>query len=151
MQNFVDFLPIDNIVKLTSYTKSGVLTELIELATQRCSVPAEEIFAAIMARENVMSTALGEALAIPHGRVSKLGQPLLILGRCDNPIVDYVGMDNKPVRVVLLILLDFEDTKKHLEILQSVASVLLANGTTEQLLSLNTSADCLDLLKQRSQ
>lgn len=150
MQKFIDFLPVENIVELTSATKSGALTELIALATQRCSLPAEDIFASIMARENVMSTALGEALAIPHGRVAKLGQPLLILGRCANPISDYVGMDNKPVQLILLILLDFEDTQKHLEILQSVASVLLASGATEKVLAVNNSNDCLDLLGRLS-
>ncbi len=132
-----DFLPLENIIELSGHSRGEVFTELIEFAATKRQVPAEHIFTAIMARENMMSTALGEAVAIPHGLVENLGKPLLLLGLSSSGVADYIGMDGKAVCLIFLLLLDYRDREKHLPLLKLIADKLLNSNVLAEKLVLS--------------
>ncbi len=124
---FMKYLSRDRIVRLNGGTRAAVFTELIDYVARERGVDAEDVFAAVMAREKVMSTAVGGGLAIPHGRLAGFGQPMVVLGICRENIGDYASLDGSPVRLVLLVLVDYMDFELHLQLLSSVAGTFLTN------------------------
>ncbi len=124
--DFRNYLNADSFVRITGKTRSGIFTELIEHAVKRRDVEAEDVFSAIMAREKMMSTAVGGGLAIPHGRLKNFGDPLILVGVCPDGVSDYAGLDGVPVKLALLVLVDYCDAELHLSLLRSIAHELLA-------------------------
>ena len=103
-KSFTDYLTPDDIIELTGESRAKVFTELVSLTAEKRGVEPEDVFSAIMAREKIMSTAIGEGVAIPHGRMADLGEPLVIIGICREPVADYHALDGKPVKLVILVL-----------------------------------------------
>ena len=125
--DFRSYLSADSFVRLHHNRRSGIFTELIEHAVKRRRIEEEDVFSAIMAREKMMSTAVGSGLAIPHGRLPDFGEPLILAGICPDGVADYAGLDGVPVKLALLVLVDYCDADLHLSLLRSIAGELLAS------------------------
>lgn len=90
--------------KLTGVSKKRVLTKVSDLVAQQNELlKADEIFNALMAREQLGSTGLGDGIAIPHCRVSCCQKILGALITVDNPI-DFDSIDGKPVDILFVLI-----------------------------------------------
>ncbi len=82
------------------------------------------IYARLMEREAMVSTGIGQGIAIPHPRAPLSGhltQPQIIPCFLKNPI-DYAAIDGKPVFMLFLLL--SPSTKVHLHLLSRIAYCL---------------------------
>lgn len=148
-KSFTDYLTPDDIIELTGESRAKVFTELVSLTAEKRGVEPEDVFSAIMAREKIMSTAIGEGVAIPHGRMADLGEPLVIIGICREPVADYHALDGKPVKLVILVLVDWNDSDIHLELLSSIAKVFLKTpGIFDNISRCSYNADLFAELKK---
>ena len=93
------------------------------LFSQRLNLNADLIISFLNAREDLGSTALGAGVAIPHGRVKGLKDPVAALVRLNTPI-DIAAPDGLPVSVLIFLLVPEKATQQHLEILSSIAQLL---------------------------
>ena len=93
------------------------------LFSQRINLSADLIISFLNAREDLGSTALGAGVAIPHGRVKGLKEPVAALVRLNAPI-DFAAPDGLPVSVLIFLLVPEKATQQHLEILSSIAQLL---------------------------
>ena len=118
---FVNYLQADSILMLEGHTKKEVLEEIITYATTRCTLDDIQLREAIWKREKMMTTGIGNGLALPHIRVPGFPSPLVIVGRCENPITDYRTLDNEPVRLVVFLAADEKDQDAYLKILGSIS------------------------------
>lgn len=113
-------------LNLTGADKAGVLRELVALVPEiRTETAQQEAFlGALLEREKLHTTAIGDGIALPHAR-NPLGgilkRPLLIFGRHASG-VPFGALDNKPVR--LLFLLASPNLTDHLTILARLSRVL---------------------------
>jgi PTS system nitrogen regulatory IIA component len=82
-----------------------------------------DIYGSLLAREKLGSTALGDGIAIPHCRVSTCKQPVVALMTLDEGI-DFDAPDDKPVDIVILLLVPEEATQEHLNVLAGLARLL---------------------------
>lgn len=95
----------------------------------------ESLFQMLIAREKMMTTAIGNGMAIPHVRnpvVLSIDQPSVTLCFLKNPI-DFKALDRKPVFVVFTIL--SPSVKEHLAILSRLAFCLQNKRLQEYLQS----------------
>ena len=80
---------------------------LVKLAEVLASAPQiknkEELLAAILRREALMSTAIGRGVAIPHVRLSSVTDLVMAVGISQKDIEDFDAADGKPVRLVFMI------------------------------------------------
>jgi fructose-specific phosphotransferase system IIA component len=91
-------------VPLEATTKDEILAELVEvLATQRCIRDAGEVLRVIREREAVLSTGIGNGVAIPHGKSMASPQLSIAAGVAREP-VEYDALDGEPVRLVFLLV-----------------------------------------------
>jgi len=81
-----------------------------------------EIFDSLIGRERLGSTGLGNGVALPHGRMQGLKEPiaaLLVL----HTGVDFDAIDSKPVDLLFALLVPQESTDEHLQILARLAEM----------------------------
>jgi len=92
-------------VPLESVDKDGILAELVELAvsSQRLEAERAEIYRAVCERESVLSTGIGEGVAIPHAKCDGLEGLVMAAGVSRVP-VEFGALDGRPVQLFFLIL-----------------------------------------------
>jgi PTS system nitrogen regulatory IIA component len=77
----------------------------------------------LISRERLGSTGLGHGVAIPHGRIKGLKTPLAAVFQLMQPI-GFEAPDDKPVTLMIFLLVPEAATQKHLEILSEIAELL---------------------------
>jgi PTS system nitrogen regulatory IIA component len=112
--------PTDLIVDIRASDKDQLLRELSRRAAAALGLDADLVTAAIVKREELGSTGMGEGMAIPHARIPNLDKPFGILARLKRPI-DFAAIDEKPVDLVFLLLLPAAPEGDQLNALASVA------------------------------
>jgi PTS system nitrogen regulatory IIA component len=79
-------------------------------------------YEALVAREHLGSTGLGQGVAIPHGRVPGDSPPTAAFLRLKHP-VEFDAPDGEPVDLVLALLVPEHFTDQHLSLLAQVAEL----------------------------
>lgn len=92
--------------------------ELIADKTELLS--ADEIYTALIAREQLGSTGLGNGIAIPHCRVPKCEGTIGCLIKLEDGI-DFDAIDQKPVDLLFFLLVPEGAVEGHLEVLRTLA------------------------------
>jgi nitrogen PTS system EIIA component len=95
----------------------------------------------LFSRERLGSTGLGHGVAIPHGRIKGLKAPMAAVLLLAQPI-GFDAPDEKPVNLLIFLLVPEAATQKHLEILSEIAELL---SDAELRGKLCTSASAQDL------
>lgn len=93
----------------------------------------------LFARERLGSTGLGHGVAIPHGRIKGLKQPLAAVLRLQQP-VPFDAPDDEAVTLLIFLLVPEAATQRHLEILSEIAELLSDRALRERL---KTEADAV--------
>lgn len=114
--------------KKRAFEEAGLLFE--DLHGLNRALVAESLFA----RERLGSTGLGHGVAIPHGRIKGLKSPMAAVFQLDQPI-GFDAPDEKPVSLLIFLLVPEASTQKHLEILSEIAELLSDTGLREKIKS----------------
>ena len=101
------------------------------LAAQHRGVDARPLFDALMERERLGSTGIGEGVAIPHCRLECPGM-MAAFFLLEKP-VDYDASDGKPVDLVFVLVVPAEETTAHVEVLSTLATVFRDPATRASL------------------
>ena len=83
--------------------KKQALQELSERAALVSGLRAREIFDAILQRERLGSTGVGDGVAIPHGKLAKCQHIFGVFARLERPI-DFEAPDGLPVDLIFLLI-----------------------------------------------
>jgi nitrogen PTS system EIIA component len=123
MTHFSQILPLKNVVldldvssKKRAFEQAGLIFEN-NFGIAR-SVVSDNLFA----RERLGSTGLGHCVAVPHGRIRGLKNPLAAFMRLAEPI-PFESPDGKPVNLLVFLLIPDHVTQQHLEILSEIAEM----------------------------
>lgn len=91
-----------------------------------------ELFEALVAREKLGSTGLGNQIAIPHCHLKQASKPLSLLMTLDKPI-DFDAIDDQPVDILFTLVVPEGQEEAHLQLLASVAEQLSNPETVKKL------------------
>ena len=111
--------------------KKQALQELASQAARLTGLSDSAIYEALLQRERLGSTGIGEGIAIPHGKLPSLGRIFGLVARLDKP-VDFEALDGQPVDVLFLLLAPEGAGADHLKALARVARVLREPGLIER-------------------
>jgi nitrogen PTS system EIIA component len=116
-----DLLTPDAIIPaLKAETKKDVLLALAERAGQASNLDAQTIYAALLHRERLSSTALGKGIAVPHTRLAGIEHIVCVFARLEQPI-DFEAPDKEPVDLVFLLLAPESAGADHLNALARIS------------------------------
>ena len=104
-------------------TKKALLTEMCEAAGQVSGLPARETLDAVLQRERLGSTGVGNGIAIPHGKLLSCTQIFGVFARLERP-VDFDAMDGAPVDLAFMLIAPEAAGADHLKALARVARLL---------------------------
>ena len=123
---------LDATSKKRAFEEAGLLFEALHGLNRAL------ITDSLFARERLGSTGLGHGVAIPHGRIKGLKQPLAAVFQLAAPI-GFDAPDEQPVRLMFFLLVPEAATQKHLEILSDIAE-LLSDATLREQMKVSTAA-----------
>jgi len=103
--------------------KKQALQELSARAAELTGQNEKVIFEILLQREKLGSTGVGNGVAIPHGKLPKLGRLFGLFARLERPI-DFESLDSQPVDLIFLLLAPEAAGADHLKALARVARLL---------------------------
>ncbi len=112
--------------------KKQALQEIAARAAELTGLGEREIFDVVQQREKLGSTGIGNGIAIPHGKLAKLGRLFGLFARLDRPI-DFESLDGQPVDLIFLLLAPETAGADHLKALARVARLLRSSDTAKML------------------
>ncbi|WP_417688240.1 PTS IIA-like nitrogen regulatory protein PtsN [Roseibium sp.] len=128
-------------------SKKQAIQELAAKAAELTGLSEREIFDTLLQRERLGSTGVGNGIAIPHGKLTRLDHLVGLFARLDKP-VDFDALDDQPVDLVFLLLAPEGAGADHLKALARIARQLRDGGVTEGLRSSTDVDDIYSLLTQ---
>ena len=134
MNQIAKILPAANIVVgLDASSKKRVFEQTGLLFENHQGIARAVVYEALFAREKLGSTGLGLGVAIPHGRIKNLKEPIGALIRLANP-VPFESPDGHPVAVLFVLLVPEAATERHLQLLSELAQMFSDRDFREKLL-----------------
>src|SRR5215471_3948086 len=116
-------LPVNHVVLDMDVSSKKRLFEQIGLLFENSrQIPRMRVFDSLFDREKLGSTALGYGVAIPHGRIRTLKEPVCAFVRTATPI-PFEAPDGQPVSLVFAMLVPEHATEAHLELLSELAQM----------------------------
>jgi nitrogen PTS system EIIA component len=121
----VDFVGPELIVpQLQAHEKSAVIRELADHLAAHVTGPQKidrEVLAKVLLeRERLASTAIGEGVAIPHGKLDAVGKLVACVGRAPEG-VDFDSMDGRPTHLFFVLVAPENSTGVHLKALARIS------------------------------
>jgi PTS system nitrogen regulatory IIA component len=131
-----DILPEALVIPaLTGKSKEEVLRELATaMSAQHPDINANRLVEVLWERERLGSTAIGDGIAIPHGKLPGLKNVLGAFGRHPQG-VDFQSLDGKPTKLLFLLVAPEDSVGQHLKALARVSRLLKDPAFRNQLMS----------------
>ncbi|EFO33019.1 nitrogen regulatory protein [Roseibium sp. TrichSKD4] len=132
---------------LKAKSKKQVIQELAGKASAATGLSEREIFDTLLQRERLGSTGVGQGIAIPHGKLTRLDKLIGFFAKLDRPI-DFDALDDEPVDLVFLLLAPEGAGADHLKALARIARQLRDSSVAENLRNAGDEDAIYDLLVQ---
>jgi len=146
--SLIDYINVDAIMlDVQESDKETLLSKMLE-RLDSCDLLENREGAenAIMAREQLMSTGVGNGVAIPHAKTDAVKTIRLTVATIKNGI-SYKSVDNKPVFVVFMLLSPRNAASDNLKVLTSIAKLLRDNPNfLEKLIKADTALEFIELI-----
>ena len=135
-------------IHLKGTTKEEIINELLDILQNANKIQNREAaLAAIMEREEKMSTGMKHGIAIPHGKSPSVRDMVACIGVSDNP-VDFDSLDHAPCRIFIMTLSPVEKTGPHLQFLAEVSLLFKNADKRREILEASTPEDVLKVLSE---
>ena len=129
-------------------TKEDIINGLVNLVSQSPKVlDREKVRTAILDREKIMSTGVGNGFAIPHGKTDAVTD--IVAGFCvtAKPIA-YQSLDDIPVRLVFLLVGKDNLVGPHIKLLSRISRLMNKEEFRTKLLGLKTPQEVISVFRQ---
>ncbi len=143
-----DLLSIERIrIPLESRSKDDLLRELVDLITRGNRVEdPEDVLRAVREREAVLSTGIGNGVAIPHGKSSAVPVLRMAAGLTREP-VDFDALDGQPVQLFFMLVGPEAAAGPHIKALSRISRLVRRDESRERLVSARDPDDFLRALR----
>jgi len=133
---------------LKSTSRSDVLKELVALLEKAHGVKTGgEILKRVTEREAMMSTGIGNGVAIPHGKAKSIDNLLASCGIAPKGI-EFQAVDQQPVTLFILLVSPEECRGPHVRALANISRLLREEHVREGLKKAPTARKFLEILKE---
>jgi len=151
-QRLVEFLAEEFImVDLKAVDKWDAIRQLVAflMRTHRVEhLSLEELYQSVATRENEMSTAMGRAIAIPHGHIAKGPSIQGVMGICREGI-DFDAPDGVPVKLIMLIVTPHDKKDLHLKVLASLSAMVRDEAIRTRLMAAISPEDAMEVIESK--
>lgn len=148
--NIRDLLKEDSVIlNEHSQTKEEVIEKLVNRHYLRGHIKDKKSFLnAILSRENISSTAIGNMVAIPHAQDETVNY-LSLVALVDPQGVDYELINHEPVKIFFMIAVPKNYNNDYLEILSKLNQVLKEKEIINLLLKVKKESELISILSRK--
>ena len=126
--------------------KNAAIDQLVELVAKSGNLKDKGVFKqAILEREKLSTTGIGEGIAIPHGKSSAVKRAALAAMVVPEG-VDFESADGQDAHLLFMIAVPENGSDLHLEVLERLAAMLMDEEFRKKLIEAKNPSDFLDLL-----
>jgi nitrogen PTS system EIIA component len=129
---------------LAGRTKAEIIEELAGVVSkEHPEIDRVRLVQALEDRERLNSTALGDGVAIPHGKLPGVKRVVAAFGRCPAG-VDFSSLDGKPTHLFFLLVAPEDSAGAHLKALARISRLLKDESFRKRLI---TAADAAEIFR----
>ncbi len=131
---------------LQGQTKEELIVELVDLTAKSSLVrDHDELLAAVMEREKLVTTGVGYGVAFPHAKTRALKGIVIVFGRSEVG-VDFESMDKKPVHLLFMIAAPEDAIGAHLNVMARLSYIMKSEKNRERLMRAKTAGEVMLIL-----
>jgi fructose-specific phosphotransferase system IIA component len=111
-------------MRLKAHEKREALVELVNLLESGHGFNSQgEILDRVMRRESMMTTGIGNGVAIPHGKARSVDRMAAAVGVCPEGL-EFDSEDGQPVFLLVLLVSPESATTQHVKVLANLSRLL---------------------------
>ena len=107
----------------------------------------KDVYARLMERESIQSTAVGNGIAIPHCFIDEVPDLIIVVARAPGGL-DFDSFDGKPTQVVFLLMGNRQEHSLHLKALARIARLIKSTAFIERIRASTTVEDMVKAFEQ---
>lgn len=136
-------------IPLIGRKKRDLLHELVHLAVRGADLGSEEeqVYRAVQAREDVLSTGIGDGIALPHAKYGSLDDVVMAAGVSAVP-VDFDALDGRPVQLFFLMLGPESAAGVQVRLLSRISRLMRDDSLRSRLISAPDAGRFLAILRE---
>ncbi|GHT37811.1 PTS sugar transporter subunit IIA [Endomicrobiia bacterium] len=136
------------VVDLKSTDKKSIITELVDVLknTKKLMKP-DEILNAVLEREKLGSTGIGQGVAIPHGKTNVLDGHIGVLGISRNG-VEFNSLDGELVHIIFILVGPAEVAEQHLKALSRISKLFRSKLLRENIIKAKTAEEVAEIIER---
>ncbi|MCL2180952.1 MAG: PTS sugar transporter subunit IIA [Treponema sp.] len=135
-------------LNLKGSTKKEIINELLDILVRTGKIQDKgAALAAVLDREEKISTGMKHGIAIPHGKCAAITDLVACIGISENP-VDFDSLDHQPCRIFIMTLSPVEKTGPHLQFLAEVSLLFKSSEKRDEILNAKTPEEVLEILTE---
>ena len=144
----LDIISLDStIVGLKSDSKEAIIEELVGcLQLESAITDREKVLQAVLEREKIMSTGIGDGIAIPHGKSDAVIGLAASLG-IHKRGVDFESLDGEPAYVFFLLVSPADVSGPHIKALARISRLLKNDEFKKKLIDASSSEEILEVIE----
>ena len=133
---------------LKGTTKETIINELLDILVAAKKIDDRSAaYAAIMDREQKMSTGMKHGIAIPHGKSPTIQDLVACIGISDTA-VDFDALDHEPCRIFIMTLSPVEKTGPHLQFLAEISLLFKSSEKRLDILNASSAEEVIKILSE---
>ena len=135
------------VVGLEGETKEDIITELVgSLEVGKVISDRDKVLEAVLEREKIMSTGIGDGIAIPHGKSEAVIKLAAALGT-QRRGVDFEALDGEPAYVFFLLVSPANVSGPHIKALARMSRLLKNDDFKKRLVAASTAEEIVSVIE----
>jgi PTS system nitrogen regulatory IIA component len=142
-----DFLSSDSVIpQLASRDKTSAIEEMANLlASCHRELEKKQVLEVFLERERISTTAIGDGVAIPHGKLPAVDRVLGVFARSREGI-DFASLDGEPTHLFFALIAPQNAAADHLKALARISRLLKDDTFRQRLMQAENSLELYTLI-----
>jgi PTS system nitrogen regulatory IIA component len=147
-----DFLDVKTVSPALDHgEKNAVLEELAELlAANHSELEKKKVLEVLLERERISTTAIGEGVAIPHGKLAGVDRVVGAFARSPKG-VDFASLDGGPTHLFFALIAPENAAADHLKALARISRLLKDEAFRRRLMAGETAEELFTIIAEEDE
>jgi len=146
-----DFLSRETIVPaLASRDKNAALEEMAEYLGATHHLDKSKVLKVLLERERISTTAIGEGVAIPHGKLNGVERVVGVFARSPEGI-DFASLDGAPTNLFFVLVAPENAAADHLKALARISRLLKDEAFRRRLMAGQSSQELYTIILEEDE
>jgi PTS system nitrogen regulatory IIA component len=147
----IDFLGTDSVIpELASRDKNSAIEEMASLLAACHELNQRDVLNVLLERESISTTAIGEGVAIPHGKLPNVERVLGVFARSQEGI-EFASLDGEPTHLFFALIAPQNAAADHLKALARISRLLKDEQFRNRLMTAKSSQELYTLIAEEDE